>query len=203
MVDAAFVLSMMVDGQPEAPWRETYPRTASAIARAANDRPLPFRGNAEEKTAALLVSTAIFESALKPDALGDYVNGKPTSFCLLQVSASNFRALRVASAAEVLEDVDRCVDVGLRMMHVSFAVCAREAPERRMDHYAAGGDGCRRPRHNEGEHRLRKAFALLRGQKAKSPQSPGKGFGGFCRIDPTDLADEGQERRRQQRSPWL
>lgn len=168
----------MIDAQPTAPWRSTYESTAVSIARAANANPLPFSADREERTAALLVSVAWFESAFKQNAEGDFVgvgsSRRPTSFCLLQVAESNFRALKV-TRDEVQTNIDRCVDAGLRMMHVSWAVCRGEPLERRMDHYAAGGPTCARPRHDEGGHRIRKAQALYRrrppGQNAKTAQT--------------------------------
>lgn len=167
MVDAGWVLSLMIDAQPTAPWRDTYESTANAIARAASANPLPFASDREERTAALLVSVAWFESAFKQDAEGDFVRvgsiRRPTSFCLLQVSASNFRALKV-TRDEVQSSVDRCVDAGLRMMHVSWAVCRGEPLERRLAHYAGGGYSCptNEDARRKSGHRVAKALWLYR-----------------------------------------
>lgn len=173
MVDVSWVLALMIDAQPTAPWRATYESTAAAIARAANANPLPFAADREERTAALLVSTAWFESAFKQNAEGDFVpvrladgtmGKRPTSFCLVQIAESNFRSLHV-TRDEVQTNIDRCVTAGLVMMHVSWSVCRGEPLERRLAHYAGGGYSC--PVSNEDAkrksgHRVAKALWLYR-----------------------------------------
>lgn len=174
-VDPAWVLALMLKAEPSAassPWRATYEATADAFARAASARPLFDGPRGAEKTAALLVSTAWFESGFRQDAEGDFVRGAPTSFCALQVNASNFRALGVTREALTRDELDAegrvarraidvCADAGLRMMRVSFGVCRGKPLERRMDHYARGGDGCLPPPHDEGTHRVKKALWLF------------------------------------------
>ncbi len=160
MVDPAWVLQLMLVVQPRAPWLETYPETAAAIAAASEEEPLFSGKKGAEKTAALLVSVAWFEGAFRPDAEGDHRAGKPTSFCAMQVNQSNFAALGT-TREELLRNVRACVRAGLRMMRISFGVCRRETLEHRLDHYASGGEGCRRPARDEGAHRVRKALWLF------------------------------------------
>src|SRR5262245_18473882 len=103
-VDPSWVLSMMLKAEPAhaaSPWRPTYGATADAFARAATARPL-FQGPlGAERTAAILVSVAWFESRFRQYAEGDHARwpdgkkGQPTSFCTLQVSQTNFAALGV------------------------------------------------------------------------------------------------------------
>lgn len=62
------VLIWMSSLQPEAPWLESYPETAQAIADACDEEAEPL------KCAAILVSLAWFESTFRPDATGD--NGR-------------------------------------------------------------------------------------------------------------------------------
>lgn len=142
----------MIAVQPTAPWRDTYETTAIAIASNARISPLFEGKHGVEKTAALLVSLAWFESHLKPDAEGDHrclrfdgkkcvQKGPATSFCLLQVSESNFAAMGV-KRADVQSDINVCVRTGLRLAHVSFGVCRSLPLEDRLRHYAGGGDGC-------------------------------------------------------------
>lgn len=138
MVSAEWVLLLMLKGQPApVPWRSTYEGTAEAIARASDASPLFEGEHGPAKTAAVLVATAIAESALKPDAVGD--NG--TSFCLLQVNQSNFASLGV-TRARVQEDVGTCVSAALRLMHGSFRVCRGRPLLERLGHYASGGPTC-------------------------------------------------------------
>lgn len=175
MVDPTFVLAMMLKAQPAAPWRASYERTAVAIARASSARPLFAGADGAERTAALVVSVAWFESRFQPDAEGDRPclerdargecsrRGEPQSFCALQVGRSNLAWLGV-TRERLLEDVDACVDVGLRMMHLSFRVCRAEPLEHRLAHYAAGGYRC--PLSNEDAsrksgHRMAKAIWLF------------------------------------------
>lgn len=167
-ITAAYVLKLMIAAQANAPWRSTYESTASAIADAANANPLPFPGdNASAQTAAMLVATARFESAFKPDAEGDFdkradgTRGEPNSFCLLQVGKSNFGFLGV-TREQMQSDVATCVRAGLRMMHVSFTVCRGRPIEERLNQYTTGGGACVQPTHDEGGHRVRLALWLYR-----------------------------------------
>ncbi|HEU4411694.1 MAG TPA: transglycosylase SLT domain-containing protein [Polyangiaceae bacterium] len=86
----AWVLSLLLLLQPEAPWRASYPATARAIAEAAErSEPLFPGSDGRTHTAALLVAVAYHESRFDPKAVGD----KGRSFGLFQLQrggASNF-----------------------------------------------------------------------------------------------------------------
>lgn len=164
MLTIKWVLAMMIATQPEAPWRATYEATAEAIVAEASSRPLPFPKDAEERTAALLVSTAWFESTFKPDAEGDHDKlpdgrkGTPRSFCLFQIGSSNFAALGV-TREQILTDVPTCVRAAGAMMRVSFSVCRGRPAEELLGHYASGGASCAGVR--ESRHRWRKGAWLF------------------------------------------
>jgi hypothetical protein len=87
---AAWVLSLLLFLQPDAPWRASYEETARAIAAAAAEAEPLFPGpDGRARTAALLVAVAYHESRFRPDAVGD--GGR--SFGLFQHQrggASNF-----------------------------------------------------------------------------------------------------------------
>lgn len=153
MVTPAYVLSLMLLAVPEPPAavRATYDATAAAIAEASSDYPL-FAGDAgAERTAALIVAVARFESGLQPDAEGDChektaygtcVKGaRPHSFCMLQIHETNLAYLRV-TREQLQTDVRACVRAGVTMMRESFRVCARAPLEERLGWYAGGGGSC-------------------------------------------------------------
>ena len=170
MVSAEWVLLMMLKAEPTSPIKHTFAKTALAIARAAERDPLFAGPLAAERTAAQLVSVAWFESHFKPDAIGDHdrradgTKGEPRSFCAMQIGKSNFAALGI-TRAEILGDIDVCIDAGLRMMHISYAVCRGIPIEERLAHYAGGGGSC--PIHNadavrKSKHRVAKSHWLFR-----------------------------------------
>jgi hypothetical protein len=139
--------------QPAAtPWSETYAATADAIATAAIASPLPGLGSeAVERTAAVMVAVALFESHFQQDAEGDCVDKRPDgmckrgararSFCAFQINESNFAALGT-TRAQIQSDINTCAAAALRMMHVSFGVCRTRPLEERLGHYASGGSTC-------------------------------------------------------------
>ena len=159
----------MLKAEPAAaasPWRSSYERTARAIAKASEAQPLFAGEDGPEKTAALVVSVAWFESRFQPDALGDHERladgrkGEPTSFCAMQINRTNLAGLGV-SREKLLGDIDACIGAGLRLMRASFRVCAGQEVERRLDWYAVGGNACTRPPRDEGAHRMRKGMWLF------------------------------------------
>lgn len=190
MIDPQWVLSLMLKAEPAAatsPWRSTYESTAVAIAEVADAWPLFAGADGVERTAAVLVSVAWFESRFQPDAVGDCTDaqgrgvpcvdakGAPTpgatphSFCAFQIGSSNFAALGT-TRAEVQGSIRACTLAAAKMMRISFGVCRAEPLERRLDHYAVGGNGCQKPRRDEGAHRIRKAqwlYANVPTAKAK------------------------------------
>lgn len=178
-VDPSWVLALMLRLEPQSPHRATFERTASAIAHHATVDPLPLGEDREAKTATVDVAIAWFESRFQPDAQGDCdkttdkgicaPGSRPHSFCLVQVSETNFRGLRT-SRDEVQADVDKCLAAGHRLMHQSFRVCANKPLEDRLNWYAAGGPTCTEPRRQEGRHRMRKAIALFKELPPPKPE---------------------------------
>jgi hypothetical protein len=178
MIDPTYVLALMLAAQPESPHRATYETTAAAIALASTRRPLSLGA---EKTAALIVSIAWFESGgtFQPDAEGDRPclerteetctrRGEPRSFCTMQVHRSNFRGLGI-SRERIQRDIGVCIEAGLTMMHASFSACRTHPLEERLDAYAVGGAGCTHPWRDEGGHRVRKGLALFASARVVKP----------------------------------
>src|SRR4029078_2466352 len=66
-VPVAWVVGLMVALEPSAPWRGTYEKTAEAIARVSESDPL-FEDKGEERTAAMLVALAWYDSRFKSNA---------------------------------------------------------------------------------------------------------------------------------------
>lgn len=174
MVDPTWVLALMLRAEPMAassPWRGTYETTARAIADAANANPIRFGGDAdEERTAAFIVSVAFYESHFQPNAEGDRPKradgtlGPARSLCAMQVGASNLKGLGVTREG-MLDDITTCIDTGLRMMHTSFGVCRGLPLEKRLVHYAAGGNGCALANADavkKSKHRVDTALALFK-----------------------------------------
>ena len=177
-VSASWVLSLMLVAQPTAPWRSTYDATAEAIAAEANAAPL---ADGPERTAALLVAVAWFESALRPDAAGDCtkdgrsvactVSGSVAhSWCLMQIHETNHAGLSV-TRAELQTDVRACVRAGLRMLTTSLRVCAAAPPRERLRWYAAGGGGCSASEdaRRKSVHRIAFAERLLKEHQRTDP----------------------------------
>lgn len=170
---AEYALQLMLKAQPtnNVPWKDTYPATAEAIAEAAAAHPL-FKGeNGDKRTVSVMVAVADFESKFNPKAVGDCPdkdsNGmcvpgsEPRSFCTFQIHNSNFKFLGVTKM-QLLEDTKLCATSGLRMMHKSFETCKGWKPTELLNQYATGGGVCVRPKHDEGEHRMRKAQWLYK-----------------------------------------
>lgn len=162
-VQAAWVLTLMQSIEPNAPWKDTYEKTAEVFAKVANEQPL-FKGeDGAMRTAALFVSVAWFEGRLKPNAIGD----KGQSVCAFQVGVSNLAALGTTKDA-MLDDIEVCTKSARTMMATSFRVCANKPVEDIMAHYAFGGPTCGGPKEEgfrESRHRMRKAewlFAKMR-----------------------------------------
>jgi len=177
-VTEAMVLAALLKLEPHALHRSTFERTAKAIADASNASPLFGGDHGAEKTADLIASVADFESGLIPDAEGDCIaNGKlvpskvgvcptgskPHSFCALQVNESNFKELGITRES-VQTDIDVCIRSGLRLMHISFAVCRARPLEERLAHYAGGGEGCptNEDATKKSRHRVLKALWLFK-----------------------------------------
>lgn len=146
----AWILVLMVALQPEAPWIATYTGTARAIAEAAEREPIFDGDDGPERTAALLVALAWFESRFQADAIGD----ASQSFGLYQISRVH------APALELVEPIDATTHA-LRLLRQSMAICAKRPMVERLGWYAAGGPGCDHA-HDKSRHRMQLAQRLLR-----------------------------------------
>jgi hypothetical protein len=171
---AALVLSAMRTLEPSSPYDATFETTAYAVADESTRSPLFAGEEGAARTAALVTSVAWFESRFQPDAAGDCdrttregtcaKGARPSSFCLLQINASNHRALGV-TADELRTDAATCVRAGLRMMRQSFAACRALPLEERLDWYAGGGPTCAAPSEDarrKSRHRVAKAIWIYR-----------------------------------------
>lgn len=173
-VTDAYVLSLMLSGQPREniPWADTYESSAAAIVRGVKKTQLFAGDDAEERTAAVMVSLGVFEGSLRPDAQGDcdktdpvtkmcMPGSTPHSFCMFQVHESNHKALGVTKD-ELLSDMDKCVDAGIRMAKSSFRICSGFPILDRLNQYATGGGKCLpKVTSDKGVHRMRKALWLF------------------------------------------
>lgn len=147
-----WVLSLMIGLQPLAPWRESYPETASAIARASRTFPAFEGANGAKRTAALLVSLAWFESRFDPQAHGDHGQ----SLGLFQISRVH------AKSVELLEP-NYAPYHALSLIRRSFEVCRSKPVDERLAWYAAGGDGCSDAGIRKSAHRMALARRLYEG----------------------------------------
>lgn len=162
----AWVLGAMQSIQPEAPWKETYPTTASAIARVSIEEPLFAGERGPLETASVLLATAWFESNFKIDAKGDCTKGGlvvpckdegavPHSFGLYQINETNFAGLKIEKATWITEDAYASTRAARSMMNTSFKMCRARPQEEWLGWYAAGGEGCRGV--TKSKHRMLKA----------------------------------------------
>jgi len=159
---ALWVLSLMTQLQPSAPWSDTYPATAAAIAEASQEQPVFAGQKGPHRTAALLVSLSWFESNFNARAMGDCDKGKPRSastcrsFGLFQVARGN----GLVPVEVAMEDANIATREALRMIRLSQTVCRGRPAEDLLGWYAAGGQGCRGL--TESHHRVWKAQHLER-----------------------------------------
>lgn len=149
----AWVLSLMIAMQPHAPWSSTYPATAQAIADVVTaEEPLFAGSDGRERTAAVLVSLAWFESTFKPGAVGDH--GR--SHGLYQVQGKG-----------ELTDPVEATRAALAMVRASFRVCRARPVNEWLGWYAGGGPDCTRGL-RESRHRMARALWIF----AKHPPPP-------------------------------
>jgi hypothetical protein len=148
---SAWILGLMLLMQPRAPWLATYAITSASIAEVVEaERPLFDGAHGRERTAALLVSLAWFESTFQPDALGD----KGKAHGLYQVHGHG-------ELGEPLE----ATRVALAMIRQSFAICRARPLEERLAWYAQGGADCSAMSAEalkKSRHRIAKAMWLAR-----------------------------------------
>jgi hypothetical protein len=129
-VPVAWVVGILTALEPSAPWKNTYDKTAEAIARASENEPLfPVDEKGEERTATLLVALAWYESRLKPSAVSK--NGR--SYCLYQVDKSYF-----PDPKQALVDQDLCTRKAMEILRRSLQVCSSRAPQERLAIFMSG-----------------------------------------------------------------
>jgi len=149
------VLAILIYLQPVAPWSNTYADTAHAITDVTEESSPLFAGPmGRERTIALLVSLAWFESHFNPEASGD--NG---------MSHGLYQQQRFGE----LRDPHEATVVALRELRISFRICRGHPASEGLGWYAAGGDGCENERGRRlSRHRYDKAveisFALIGAQ---------------------------------------
>jgi Transglycosylase SLT domain len=132
---ALWALSIMVYLQPAAPWLDSYPTTATALAYAAEDAPL-FKGpHGTEQTVALLLSIAWFESRFDPSARGDH----GASLGLFQIAPGTAGSF---VAKDDLLDPALAARTALRLVRQSFAICQERPQDERLAWYTHGGPDC-------------------------------------------------------------
>jgi hypothetical protein len=127
----SWILSLMLVLQPQAPWSDTYPATASAIDQAVQEQPSLFPADADgrAKTAAVLVALAWAESTFNPKA----------------TSRSGVRGLFQVGGRGDLSDPLKASRVALELVRESFRLCSARPVEERLAVYAAGGVSCKDP----------------------------------------------------------
>ncbi|MDB4944374.1 MAG: hypothetical protein JWP97_3908 [Labilithrix sp.] len=159
-VPVAWVVGLLVALEPSAPWRPTFEKTAEAIARVAESDPL-FDERGEERTAALLVSIAWYESRLKPNARSK--NGQ--WLCLYQVDKRH-----LPEPQKALEDPELCTRAALKIIRASLQACTRQRPDDRLAQFMSGS--CERGG-TESRYRMFLASKLLKDHPV--PVTPGGG----------------------------
>lgn len=127
-VPVQWVVSLMVALEPSAPWRATYERSAEAIARVAESEPL-FEERGEQRTAALLVAIAWYESRLKPNAKS--ANGQ--WYCLYQVDKRH-----LPEPDKALTDPEVCTRAAIKIIKGSLAKCGKKPAEEQLAMFMSG-----------------------------------------------------------------
>jgi hypothetical protein len=129
-VPVQWVVGLMVALEPSSPWRGTYEKSAEAIARVAESEPV-FDDHGEERTAALLVAIAWYESRLKPNA-----RSKDGQFlCLYQVDKRH-----LADPQKALDDPEVCTRAAIKIIRSSLQQCgaAKKPFEDRLAQFMSG-----------------------------------------------------------------
>lgn len=127
-VPVHWVVSLLVALEPSAPWRPTFEKTAEAIARVAESEPL-FDDHGEERTAALLVAIAWYESRLKPTA-----KSKDGQFvCLFQVDKRH-----LADPQKALDDPEVCARPAIKIVRASLQKCSKRPLDERLAQFMSG-----------------------------------------------------------------
>ncbi|MDB5216695.1 MAG: hypothetical protein JWO86_4622 [Myxococcaceae bacterium] len=129
-VPVQWVVGLMVALEPSSPWRGTYEKSAEAIARVAESEPV-FDDHGEERTAALLVAIAWYESRLKPTA-----KSKDGQFvCLYQVDKRH-----LADPQKALDDPEVCTRAAIKIIRASLQQCgaAKKPLDDRLAQFMSG-----------------------------------------------------------------
>lgn len=142
----AWLLAIMIALQPVAPWRDTYEKSAMAIAQAAVEQSVKGDDNGSY-TAVILVSLAWWESRFNPEAHNakDPGGGSFGLFQASRVAIPNIFAQARQAAAKVNQ---------------SFIGCSKLPLDKRLSHYTTGGPVCFPTR--ESTHRMNFAMKLLK-----------------------------------------
>ena len=129
-VPVAWVVGLLAALEPKAPWSHTYEKTAEAIARVSESEPLfAPEEKGEERTAALLVSIAWYESRLKPNAKS--ANGR--WYCLYQLGKAY-----LPDAEKSLTDPEMCTRAAVKVLRKSLDLCKTRPLEERLANYVSG-----------------------------------------------------------------
>ncbi len=148
----AWILALMVSLQPvdRTPWADTFAETALAVDQVVRDEPPLFKGvDGRQRTAALLVSLAWFESRFRGDAEGDHGQ----SLGLYQISRAHAPRQELLGAASATRRA-------LALIRTSQRVCAARPLEEQLGWYASGGSSCGGL--TKSRHRVNLAGKLLR-----------------------------------------
>jgi hypothetical protein len=127
-VPVQWVVGLMAALEPASPWRATFEKTAEAIARVSESEPL-FEDHGEERTAALLVAVAWYESRLKPNAKSS--NGQ--WYCLYQVDKR-----WLPDPQKALDNPEVCTRAAVKIIKASLAKCSARPLEERLAVFVSG-----------------------------------------------------------------
>lgn len=129
---SSFILAA---AQVLAPTRDAISVVEAIADRVEIEQPLFVGDESRLKTSALLVSVAWREGSLGGHVEGDHIDGKPTSFCTMQVNLSPGARTREGwTGPELRDDPAKCVAVGFRMLRESIHV----DPKNPVSFYARG-----------------------------------------------------------------
>jgi hypothetical protein len=162
-VPATWVVSLLVALEPNAPWRATYEKTAEAIAKVAESDPL-FTEKGEQRTAALLVAIAWYESRLKPNAKSS--NGQ--WYCLYQVDKRHLGG----EPDKALNDAEVCTRAAVKIIKSSLAKCGKRPLEEQLAVFMSGS--CEKGV-AESRYRMFLANKLLKEHPFPEPPPPAPG----------------------------
>ena len=163
-VPVQWVVGLMVALEPSAPWRGTFEKSAEAIARVAESEPL-WADRGEERTAALLVAIAWYESRLKATA-----KSKDGQFlCLFQVDKRH-----LADPQKALDDPEVCTRAAIKIIRSSLTQCEKHPLDERLAQFMSGT--CEK---GLADSRYR---MFLAGKLLKEHPFPNNGGGGTARA---------------------